>query len=122
GYQAGAKASDPGITTLNGYSQDFTDQTKCKEVALNQLAQGSKVVFQVAGGCGLGALSAAQQHGLQGIGVDADQAYLGSYILTSAQKKVDNAVFLAIKKAMNGQFEGGANVTNNVDNGGIGYG
>jgi basic membrane protein A len=122
GYQAGAKAADPGITTLNGYSQDFTDQTKCKEVALNQIQQGSKVVFQVAGGCGLGALSAAQGAGIQGIGVDADQAYLGSYILTSAEKKVDVAVFNAIKNAMAGQFAAGNNVINNIANGGIGYG
>src|SRR3954452_3524104 len=35
GYQAGAKAADPGIKTLNGYSQDFADQAKCKQVALN---------------------------------------------------------------------------------------
>ncbi len=122
GFQAGAKAADPGITTLNGYSQTFTDQSKCKEVALNQIQQGSKVVFQVAGGCGLGALSAAQQQGVQGIGVDADQGYLGSYILTSAQKKVDVAVFNAIKNDMNGTFAAGANVTNNIANGGIGYG
>jgi len=121
GYQAGAKAADPGITTLNGYSQDFTDQTKCKEVALNQIAQGSKVVFQVAGGCGLGALSAAQQKGVQGIGV-ADQGYLGSYILTSAEKKVNLAVFDAIKAAMSGQFDAGQNRTYNVVNGGVGYG
>ena len=122
GYQAGAKAADPGIQTLNAYSQDFTDQTKCKEVALNQIAQGSKVVFQVAGGCGLGALSAAQQKGVQGIGVDADQAYLGTYVLTSAEKKVDVAVFNAIKNTMHGQFAAGNNVTNNIANGGIGYG
>jgi basic membrane protein A len=122
GYQAGAKAADPGITTLNGYSQDFTDQSKCKEVALNQIQQGSKVIFQVAGGCGLGALSAAQQQGDQGIGVDADQAYLGSYILTSAEKKVDVAVFNAIKADMAGQFAAGSNVINNIANGGIGYG
>jgi basic membrane protein A and related proteins len=122
GYQAGAKAADPGIQTLNAYSQDFTDQTKCKEIALNQIAQGSKVVFQVAGGCGLGALSAAQQKGVQGIGVDADQAYLGSYVLTSAEKKVDVAVYNAIKNAMHGQFTAGNNVTNNIANGGIGYG
>ncbi len=122
GYQAGAKAADPGIATLNGYSQDFTDQTKCKELALNQIQQGSKVVFQVAGGCGLGALSAAQQQGVQGIGVDADQGYLGSYVLTSAEKKVDVAVFSAIKNTMNGQFTAGGNVTNNINNGGIGYG
>jgi basic membrane protein A len=122
GYQAGAKAADPGITTLNGYSQDFTAQDKCKNVALNQIGQGSKVVFQVAGGCGLGALSAAQGAGIQGIGVDADQSYLGSYILTSAEKKVDVAVFNAIKNAMAGKFAAGANVTNNIANGGIGYG
>jgi basic membrane protein A len=122
GYQAGAKKADPGIQTLNGYSQDFVDQSKCKQIALNQIQQGSKVVFQVAGACGLGALSAAQQNGDQGIGVDADQAYLGSYILTSAEKKVDVAVFNAIKSLMAGKFAPGANVTNNVANGGIGYG
>jgi basic membrane protein A len=122
GYQAGAKKADPGIQTLNGYSQDFVDQSKCKQIALNQIQQGSKVVFQVAGACGLGALSAAQQSGDQGIGVDADQAYLGSYILTSAEKKVDVAVFNAIKNLLHGQFAAGTNVTNNIANGGIGYG
>ena len=49
GYQAGAKKAYPGIETLNGYSQDFVDQAKCKEIALDQIAKGSKVVFQVAG-------------------------------------------------------------------------
>ncbi|HWF50206.1 MAG TPA: BMP family ABC transporter substrate-binding protein [Solirubrobacteraceae bacterium] len=122
GYQAGAKKADPGIQTLNGYSQDFVDQAKCKQIALNQIQQGSKVVFQVAGACGLGALSAAQQSGVQGIGVDADQSYLGSYILTSAEKKVDVAVVNAIKNAMAGKFAPGANVTNDIANGGIGYG
>ena len=76
----------------------------------------------MAGACGLGALSAAQQRATQGIGVDADQAYLGSYILTSAEKKVDVAVFNAIKALMAGKFAAGANVTNNIANGGIGYG
>ena len=122
GYQAGAKKADPGIQTLNGYSQDFVDQSKCKEIALNQIQAGSKVVFQVAGACGLGALSAAQQQGVQGIGVDADQSYLGSYILTSAEKKVDVAVFNAIKSLMAGQFAAGKDVTNSIANGGIGYG
>src|SRR6185436_18939641 len=48
GYQAGAKAANPDIKTLNGYSEDFVDQAKCKEITLNQIAQGSQVVFQVA--------------------------------------------------------------------------
>ena len=78
GYQAGAKAANPDIKTLNAYSQDFVDQAKCKEIALSQIARGSGVVFQVAGQCGLGALDAAKEKGKQGIGVDADQSYLGA--------------------------------------------
>jgi basic membrane protein A and related proteins len=122
GYQAGAKAADPGIQTLNGYSQDFVAQDKCKEIALNQIAKGAGVVFQVAGQCGLGALDAAKEKGKQGIGVDADQGYLGSYILTSAQKKVDVAVFNAIKAAQQGQFQGGQDITNDLQNNGVGFG
>jgi basic membrane protein A len=122
GYEAGAKAADPGITTLHGYSQDFVAQDKCKEIALNQIAKGSKVVFQVAGQCGLGALDAAKGKGVQGIGVDADQGYLGSYVITSAQKKVDVAVFNAIKAAQTGQFQGGQDIINQLSNDGVGYG
>jgi basic membrane protein A len=122
GYEAGAKAADPGIKTLHGYSQNFVAQDKCKEIALNQIAKGSKVVFQVAGQCGLGALDAAKEKGAQGIGVDADQGYLGSYILTSAQKKVDVAVFNAIKAVQAGQFQGGQDVINELSNNGVGFG
>jgi basic membrane protein A and related proteins len=122
GYQAGAKAADPGIKTLNGYSQDFVDQAKCKEIALNQIAQGSGVVFQVAGQCGLGALDAAKEKGKQGIGVDADQAYLGAHVLTSAIKKVDVAVVDTIKQVQGDKFTGGSNTTFEVANGGAGLG
>ena len=122
GYQAGAKAAFPGIKTLNAYSQDFVDQAKCKEIALDQIAQGSKVVFQVAGQCGLGALDAAKEKGVQAIGVDADQAYLGEHVLTSALKKVDVAVFEAIKRAQDGCFKGGTDVIASVENGGVGIG
>jgi basic membrane protein A and related proteins len=121
GFQAGAKAADPGITVLNGYSQDFTDQQKCKEIALDQIAQGSGVVFQVAGGCGLGALEAAKQKGVWGIGVDADQSFLGPHILTSAVKRVDTAVYLAIKSVKDGKFKGG-NVTYGLKDNGVGLG
>ena len=122
GFQAGAKKANPDIKTLNAYSQDFVDQAKCKEIALDQIAQGSKVVFQVAGQCGLGALDAAKEKGVQGIGVDADQAYLGDFILTSALKKVDVAVFDAIKRVQDGTFKGGTDVIATVENGGVGLG
>ncbi|HWH06071.1 MAG TPA: BMP family ABC transporter substrate-binding protein, partial [Gaiellaceae bacterium] len=86
GYRAGAKATKKNIRTLNGYSQEFVAQDKCKELAFNQIEAGADVIFQVAGQCGLGALSAAKERGEWGIGVDADQGHLGAHILTSAQK------------------------------------
>jgi basic membrane protein A and related proteins len=121
GYQAGAKAADPGITTLNGYSEDFADLAKCKQIALNQIEQGAGVIFQVAGGCGLGALDAAKEKGLWGIGVDADQSFLGPYILTSAVKRVDTAVFDAIKLVVDGKFKGG-NITFGLKDNGVAIG
>jgi basic membrane protein A len=122
GYQAGAKAAVPGTNTLNAYSQDFVDQAKCKERAINQIQAGSGVIFQVAGGCGLGALDAAKERRAWGIGVDADQAYLGDHILTSALKKVDVAVLETIKTVQNGEFEGGADTVFDVASGAVGLG
>jgi basic membrane protein A and related proteins len=121
GYQAGAKAADPGIKLLNGYSQDFSDQAKCKQIALNQIEQGASAVFQVAGGCGLGALDAAKEKNVWGIGVDADQSFLGPHILTSAVKRVDTAVFDAIKLVVDGKFKGG-NITFGLKDNGVGIG
>ena len=122
GYQAGAKAANPEITALNGYSQDFVDQAKCKEIALNQISRGSTVVFQVAGQCGLGALNAAQEQNVGGIGVDADQGFLGEHVLTSALKKVDVAVFQTIQEVQDGSFSGGEDTVFDVASGGVGLG
>ena len=122
GYEAGAKKADPGITTVHAYSQDFVDQAKCKELALDQIARGAHVVFQVAGQCGLGALSAAQEKNMWGIGVDADQAFLGEHVMTSALKKVDVAVFQTVQEVQDGGFNGGEDTIFDVASGGVGIG
>jgi basic membrane protein A len=122
GYEAGAKAANSSIKVLHGYSLDFVDQAKCKELALSQIGRGSGVVFQVAGQCGLGALDAAKEKSKQGIGVDADQAYLGSYILTSAIKKVDTSVLDTVKQVQDDKYTGGTNTTFDIKNDGAGIG
>jgi basic membrane protein A len=122
GYQDGAKACNPGIQVLNGYSQDFVAQDKCKEIALNQIAQGSQVVFAVAGGCGLGALDAAKEKGKWGVGVDKDQSDLGPHILTSAVKRVDTSVFDTVKAVQEGSFKGGTDALFNLANDGVAIG
>jgi basic membrane protein A len=122
GYQAGAHKAFPGVSARNTYSDNFDDQAKCKEIALNQIAAGSVVVFQVAGGCGLGALDAAKEKGVWGIGVDADQSFLGPHILTSATKGVDTAVFDTIKSVQDGTFKGGRDDVFGLAQHGVGLG
>ena len=61
------KAANPNIKVLKSTTRRSSSRRrKCKELALNQIAKGSQVVFQVAGGCGLGALSAAAGQGRLG--------------------------------------------------------
>jgi basic membrane protein A len=126
GYQAGAKKANPKVTVLINYANDptFADQAKCKETTLNQIARGSGIVFEAAGQCGLGGLDAAKEKKVWGIGVDADQSFLGKHILTSATKKVDVAVFQTIKayKANPSGFRAGFNTVYSVKNGAVGYG
>ena len=76
----------------------------------------------MAGGCGLGALDAAKQEGVQGIGVDSDQAFLGDQIMTSALKKIDEAVFTTIQEVQDGAFKAGTDTIFDVASGGVGYG
>ncbi len=56
GYLPGAKKCVKGINVKIDYSGSFTEQDKCKALALNQIAAGSKVVYNVAGPCGFGTL------------------------------------------------------------------
>jgi basic membrane protein A and related proteins len=122
GFQAGAKAANPDITTLNAYAHGFVDQARCKEIALDQIARSARVIFQVAGECGLGALAAAGEKNIRGIGSDIDQRYLGEQMLTSAVKKADVVVFQTILALQEGSFQGGEDVVFDVASGGVGLG
>ena len=117
--QAGATK---GSTVFRGYSQDWEDVAKCKELALQYISRGAGVIFQVAGGCGLGALDAAKEKGVWGIGVDADQSFLGPHVLTSALKRVDAAVFQTIESVQDESWQGGRNLTFGLKEDGVGLG
>ena len=122
GYQAGAKGANPHVTTLNSYTDDFVDPVKGRSVAVSQIAKGSRVVFQVANVCGLGALEAAGERGVWGIGVDVDQSHLGRHILTSAVMRMDVGVFDTIEELVRGTLETGRTSRFTLENGGVGLG
>ena len=122
GYKFCAQKVVPGIKVLVQYSQDFVATDKCKTVAENEISQGADVLFQVAGGCGLGTLKAADDAGKWGIGVDVDQYKLAKRVLTSGVKRVDNGVLAVAKQEAAGKFKGGTDLVFNLKNGGMGVG
>jgi basic membrane protein A and related proteins len=119
GYRAGAQKADPRITFRVDYTGDFANPTKCRRVALSQIAAGSKVVFDVAGACGFGALRAAKEKGIWGVGVDTDQSFLGRHILTSAVMRLDRGVFDSVHRLVRGTLRPGATTVYDVPNGGV---
>ena len=119
GYQAGARKAAPGIITLNTYAKSFSNFAKCRAVALDQIAKGAGAIFNVAGGCGFGALEAAKEQGMWGVGVDVDQSYLGPHILTSAVIDFDLAVVAAIRRLVRRTFTTGGNTVFDLRSGGV---
>src|SRR5216684_3631599 len=122
--QGKAKKNAHVISAVGGISippvNDFTDPAKCKNIAQNQISSKADVLFQVAGGCGLGVLQAAGDAGVYSVGVDADQKDANASVIASALKKVDVATYTAIQNVVNGKFAGGA-LTFNIANDGAGY-
>ena len=86
------------------------------------IGQGAKVLFQVAGLCGLGTLKAADDAGIWGIGVDKDQYNDAKRVLTSGVKRVDVGVFDAIKSVQDNKLKGGSDLLFNLKNGGMSVG
>lgn len=111
GYKYCALKVDTKLSVVVSYSNDFTDPSKCKAQAESQVADGADILFQVAGGCGVGVLDAATEKGVYSIGVDADQSKDSSgkarpSVITSAEKKVDIAVYDIVNDAETGQYAG----------------
>ena len=112
GYEQGAKYVNPDINVLMNMTgttpEAWNNPTKGAELTKAQIDKGADVIYQAAGGTGIGVLQAAADAGVYGIGVDANQNYMhpGS-VLTSMLKRVDVAVYNAFKTTMDGTYETG---------------
>ncbi len=97
GFEAGLKAADEklGKTTKleTAFLDSFSDHERGRVQALKMYDDGCDIIFQAAGGAGIGVIEAAKETGKYVIGVDTDQSYLApANVLTSAIKKVDVAI------------------------------
>jgi len=122
GYKQGAVSVNPDIKVLETYIgagfEAFNDKPKAVEVAKSQLDQGADVVYQVAGGAGMGVLQAAADAGKFSIGVDSNQnkTYPGS-VLTSMVKRVDVATYNAFMDEKNSTWSAGTIVLGLAEDG-----
>jgi basic membrane protein A and related proteins len=122
GFRAGARRASPGIKVLVDYSNDFVDASKCAALARNQIAKGAGAVFDVAGECGIGALNAAKQGNVWGIGVDTDMSSFGPYILTSVFKRFDVGFLTLLRQLQTDRIPKGKDTKLTLRSGAVGLG
>lgn len=120
GYMAGVKLANPACDVLRQYAESFTDAAKGKAIANNMYQQNADIVFHASGSVGDGVIEAAKEKNKWAIGVDKDQNYLApDNVLTSAMKRVDNAIFSMVEKLTKNEFKGGTTVLYNLSNDGV---
>ncbi|WP_367270879.1 BMP family protein [Thermococcus sp.] len=117
GCISGSNSTSTKINILYTYTGSFSDPAKGKQAAQAQLQQGAWVIYQVAGGTGLGVFEAVGDYLKANnkkmgppfaIGVDSAQDWIKpGVIIASMMKRVDVGVYNAVKAAEENQFKGG---------------
>ena len=123
GYAQGVLAANPDATIVANMTgttpSAWNDPVKGSELTKAQISQGADVIYAAAGGTGVGVLQTSADEGILSIGVDSNQNYMHpGKVLTSMLKRVDNAVYQAMKDGPG--MEKGFNVMG-IANGGVGY-
>ena len=119
GYLAGVKDANKDANILQNNVNSFADTGAGKTAANNMVANKADVIFHAAGGTGLGVIDGCKEAGIWAIGVDSDQSKVApKTILTSAMKRVDNAVYDEAKAALDGEYKSGVK-TYTLKDGGV---
>jgi basic membrane protein A and related proteins len=121
GYIEGARAIDPNVEVKVAYSNNFGDPAIGLQMAKAMFDGGANVVYQVAGGTGLGVIQAAKEAGKFAVGVDTDQDGVApGAVLTSMIKRTDVAVETVMKDYAEHKFPGGKTVILGLAQDGVG--
>lgn len=119
GYISGVKDANADANVLQANINSFADASAGKTATNNMIANNADVVFHAAGGSGHGVIEAAREAKIWAIGVDSDQSKdAPETILTSAMKRVDNAVFDETKAVLDGTYKSGVK-TYSLSDGGV---
>lgn len=108
GFAQGVQNVDPNISFVSDYVGEFDDPQKGHLLAETQYTLGVDVIYQVAGGCGMGAIEAAKDFNRWIISTGADHSDLAPHaVLTSRIKNVGKPVSDVIDALVHDRFEGG---------------
>lgn len=119
GYVSGVLAVNPDAKVLQYNANNFADVALGSTAATDMITNGADVIYQAAGGTGIGVISTCDEKGVWAIGVDTDQAPMApDHVITSAMKRVDNAVVEMSKNVKDGTFTGGEHHFD-LNNGGV---
>jgi len=119
GYLAGVKDANPNAVILQKNADSFGNLDKGYADAVEMAEQNVDVIFHAAGGTGVGVINACAELGISAIGVDSDQhAVAEGTVITSAMKRVDNAVYNVVNQIVVGIFEGGI-ASYDINTGGV---
>ena len=112
GIEYANKEQGTSVTYTGQWADNFGDAAKGKSIAQKMIQDGADVLYHAAGGTGVGMIEACTEAGVYAIGVDMDQSYLApETVLTSALKRVDQAVIQISQELINGELAGGSNIT-----------
>ena len=119
GYISGVLEVCPDATVLQYNANNFGDIAGGNTAAKDMITKGADVIYQAAGGTGIGVINACDEEGIWAIGVDTDQAPLApEHVITSAMKRVDVASQDISKAVAAGAFTAGIHLYD-LSNGGV---
>ena len=119
GYITGVLEACPDATVLQYNANNFGDIAGGSTAAKDMITKGADVIYQAAGGTGIGVINACDEEGIWAIGVDTDQAPLApEHVITSAMKRVDVASQDISKAVAAGEFAAGVHLYD-LSNGGV---
>ncbi len=131
GYEQGALYINPDITVLGVYIDNFVAPDRGAAAAEQVIGEGADVIFGAGGPTGSGAITRAAADGVFVIGVDQDEYFTSfgggttpgaEFIISSAQKRVDNGVYDMIAALIEGDgFPEGSLYILEVANDGIDF-
>lgn len=124
GFRAGAEAADAGVRIVEAWIPEVGEARAVRAV-LSLAEERADIVFIAANGRGGSrAIRACGRADVLCIGSDADRYMLEpadrDAVLTSAVKKIDEAVFRGVKDAVEGNFQGGRNMVFGLREDGVG--